>query len=107
LNTTIPTKTVPTAPILQSKPHKRYLIGNFELLYTANILILRQIKTQHPIVDSTPFVSLALPKQEAKPTSNNPPMINKIQFINYGLILKQRNESANRYLSPRFSNFQD
>jgi hypothetical protein len=29
-----------------------------------------------------------LPKQEAKPTSNKPPMINKIQLINYGLIIK-------------------
>lgn len=34
---------------------------------------------QNPEV--VPEVSLALPRQVAKPTSNNPAMISKIQFI--------------------------
>lgn len=34
-------------------------------------------------VDSVPEVSLALPKQDANPTSNNPAITKSIQFIFY------------------------
>ena len=46
------------------------------------MLMVRQIKkpTIHK-VDVVPEVALALPKQEAKPTSKKPAITNKIQFI--------------------------
>lgn len=58
-------------------------IGNVkEALYKRNILILKQ--TKKPIIQKIevfPEVSLALPKQDANPTSNNPAIIKRIQFI--------------------------
>ncbi len=74
--------TVPTAP---TPVHTAYAvpIGNVCVaLYSKNMLILRQTKNP-PIqyVEATPVVSLALPRQEAKPTSNNPAIISRIQFM--------------------------
>ena len=51
-------------------------------LYNNAILMDRQ--TKKPTIQSVeidPEVSLALPKHDAKPTSKNPAMMSKIQFI--------------------------
>ncbi len=77
-----PTKTVPTAPIPVQTAYA-VPIGNVCVaLYNNSMLMVRQIK--NPIIHKTavvPEFSLALPKQVAKPTSNKPPIISKIQFI--------------------------
>lgn len=57
----------------------------------------------------TPELSLALPKQVAKPTSKIPPIINKIQFI-FSVLESKLTEplSATHFLNPQaFSNFHD
>lgn len=82
LNMTIPTKTVPTAPI---PVHTAYAvpIGNSCVaLRSNNMLIARQIiNPPYQYVAIIPVDSFAIPRQAAKPTSNRPAMINKIQFI--------------------------
>ena len=81
LNIKIPTKTLPTAPI---PVHTAYAvpIGSSLVTFTNNtILIVRH--TRNPIYHNhivVPEVSLAFPKQLAKPTSNKPATINRIQF---------------------------
>ena len=57
-------------------------IGNSLVAFTNKIiLIVRQIKKPpYQNIEVFPVVSFALPKQVAKPTSNKPAMINKIQF---------------------------
>ena len=78
----IPTRTVPTAPI---PVHTAYAvpIGNVcDALNNKNILIARHTKkpSSHNIVVA-PVLSLALPKQVAKPISKNPPITSNTQFI--------------------------
>lgn len=84
LNKIIPMITVPTAPI---PVHTAYAvpIGNDNVArYNKNMLMERQ--TKKPVIhqaDVDPVVSLAFPKQVAKPISKKPAMIKRIQFIDY------------------------
>lgn len=58
-------------------------IGNSLVAFTNKIiLIVKQIKNPpYQSKEVLPEVSLAFPKQVAKPTSNKPAIISKIQFI--------------------------
>lgn len=78
----IPTITVPTAPI---PVQTAYAVPSGSVLVAVinkNMLIARQTKKpSNQMYDSFPLVSRDLPKHVAKPTSNNPAMINKNQDI--------------------------
>lgn len=60
-------------------------------LTNKTILIINEIRkpAYHQYI-SFPLVSLAFPKQEAKATSNNPAIINSIQFIFSSFCMLQR-----------------
>lgn len=81
LNTRMPIKTVPTAPI---PVHTAYAvpIGSVWVAFiSSNILRVRETrKPPYHQYTSFPVASFAFPKQEAKPTSNKPAMIKIIQF---------------------------
>ena len=78
----IPTITVPTAP---TPVHTAYAVPIGKVwvaLYNKSILKVRQ--TKNPTIHQTvaiPDVCFAFPRQVAKPTSNNPAIINMTQFI--------------------------
>ncbi len=81
LNTNIPTRTLPTAPIPVQTAYA-VPIGNSLVTFTNKIiLIVRHIKK--PKYQNTaifPEDSFALPKQAAKPTSKSPATTSRIQF---------------------------
>jgi hypothetical protein len=98
LKTKIPTKTVPTAPIPVHTAYAVPMGKTWVALYSKTILIERHTKKPSiQYVDTIPLVSLALPKHDANPTSKNPAMTNKIQFIFIllKLITKMRKVTAN------------
>ena len=78
----MPTSTVPTAPM---PVHTAYAVpmGSVSVtLYNKYMLMERQIK--NPAIhkmEVVPDVSLALPRQVAKPISNKPAMMSKNQFM--------------------------
>lgn len=82
LNTKIPMMALPTAPIPVQTAYA-VPIGNSLVAFTNNsILMVKQIKNPpYQSIDVLPEVSFAFPKQVAKPTSNNPAIISKIQLI--------------------------
>lgn len=87
LNTKIPTKTVPTAPIPVQTAYAVPIGKTCVALYNNNMLIERQTKNPTiQYVEIIPVVSLALPKQDANPTSKSPAIINKIQFIFFSFL---------------------
>ena len=78
----MPINTVPTAPI---PVHTAYAVPMGKVcaaLYSNTILRVRQTKNP-PIQyhEVTPVVSFALPRQDAKPTSNKPAIMRMNQFI--------------------------
>ena len=81
LNTKIPIIALPIAPIPVQTAYA-VPMGNSLVAFTNNnILIVKQIKNPpYQSKEVFPEVSFALPKQVAKPTSNNPAIISKIQF---------------------------
>ena len=82
LKTKIPTSTVPTAPIPVQTAYAVPMGKVCVALYSKSILIVKQAKNPaNQKVAVIPVLSLALPKQVAKPISKRPPIINKIQFI--------------------------
>ena len=82
LNTIIPKTAVPTAPI---PVHTAYAVpmGKVCVAFTSNtILITNAIKKpKYHKTASLPVVSLALPRQNAKPVSNKPAITKTTQFI--------------------------
>lgn len=82
LNIKIPTKTVPTAPIPVQTAYA-VPIGNVSVAFIkSNMLMLKhRTNPMYHQVAAIPVAYFALPKQAANPTSNNPPIINSIQFI--------------------------
>jgi hypothetical protein len=82
LNTSIPTTTIPNAPI---PVHTAYDVPTgsvFVTVYKRKMLVKRQIRnaTNH-IVAVGPEVSRSLPIHVAKPISNNPAIMSMIQFM--------------------------
>ena len=82
LNRKIPVRTVPTAPI---PVHTAYAVpmGSVCVAFTNKIILILSV-TRNPAYHkyiSIPALSLALPRQEANPTSNKPAIIKIIQFI--------------------------
>lgn len=82
LNTNMPTITDPTAPMPVQTAYAVPMGNDRVALYNSDILINRHTTKPTPHkVAVEPVVSLILPRQEAKPVSNNPAMINSIQFM--------------------------
>ena len=82
LKKSIPIITVPTAPIPVQTAYAVPMGNVWVARYSKYILIERQIKK--PVIQAAevvPDVSLALPRQVVKPTSNSPAIIKMIQFI--------------------------
>ncbi len=81
LNSKIPIIALPIAPIPVQTAYA-VPMGNSLVAFTnKTILMVRQIKNPpYQNTEVLPVVSFALPKQVAKPTSNKPAMISKIQF---------------------------
>ena len=81
LNTKIPIITLPIAPIPVQTAYA-VPIGNSLVAFTnKSMLMVKQIKNPpYQSKEVLPEVSFALPKQVAKPTSNKPAIISKIQF---------------------------
>src|SRR3954471_523113 len=82
LNTKIPIKAVPMAPIPVQTAYAVPIGSVCVALINNNILMVNETKNPpyHRYI-SLPVVSFAFPKQEAKATSNNPAIIKMIQFI--------------------------
>ena len=82
LNTTMPSITVPTAPI---PVHTGYAVPIGIVCVTfANRVILSIVKMRKPLIQyhqNRPSAVLALPRQYVNPTSHSPAIINRIQFI--------------------------
>jgi hypothetical protein len=82
LNISMPTSTVPTAPI---PVHTAYAVpmGKLWVALIKRIMLTdkaRRKAAYHRYI-AFPVCSLAFPKQKAKATSNNPAIIKTIQFI--------------------------
>ena len=88
LNTIIPTKTVPTAPIPVQTAYAVPIGNSCVALTSKYILRVRQMKNPiYQYVTAVPVDSLALPRHAAKPTSNSPAIMSKNQFIiNHDLV---------------------
>lgn len=82
LNTRIPIRTVPTAPM---PVHTAYEvpIGSVCEAFTRRIILMVSDTTKpvYHSMASFPLLCLALPKQEANATSNNPAIIRMIQLM--------------------------
>ena len=81
LNTKTPIIALPMAPIPVQTAYA-VPIGNSLVAFTnKSMLMVKQIKNPpYQSSEMLPEVSFALPKQVAKPTSNKPAIISKIQF---------------------------
>ena len=84
LNTKIPKSTLPTAPIPVQTAYAVPMGNSLVTLTNKSMLMDKQNKNptyhDHMVI---PVVSLALPRQVAKATSNNPAMIRRIQFTSF------------------------
>lgn len=82
LNKIIPTKTLPTAPIPVQTAYA-VPIGNSLVAFTNSIILIERHNKKPPYQNKEvfPVDSFAFPKQVAKPTSNKPAIISKIQFM--------------------------
>ena len=81
LKTMIPTKTLPTAPIPVQTAYA-VPIGNSLVAFTNNNMLMERHTKKPPYQSKEVFpeVSFAFPRQVAKPTSNKPAIMSKIQF---------------------------
>lgn len=82
LNTKIPTRTIPTAPIPVQTAYAVPIGNTCVALYNRIMLIERHAKNPNiQYIEIFPVVSFALPKHEANPTSKSPAMTSKIQLM--------------------------
>ena len=104
----IPTNTVPTAPMPVQTAYAVPMGKTCVTLYSKTILIERHAKkpSSHKF-EIVPEVSLAFPRQVAKPTSKSPAMMSKIQFIKVSRLILMAHSTTKHFENRRvFSNFQ-
>lgn len=98
LKTKIPTKTVPTAPMPVQTAYAVPMGKTCVALYNKTILIERLTKnpSNHKF-EMVPEVSLAFPRQVAKPTSNSPAIRSKIQFIRVSRLIPMGHSTTKHF----------